>query len=86
MELLIKESHLKFDNGILISVAVVWEQFGEVRASYSDLKRKSGFHHLKEYDVFPTLKLLQEVASGGRKLTDKEKKQYFPTHKIQGNE
>ena len=84
MELL--ESHLKFDNGILISVAVVWEQFGEVRASYSDLKRKSGFHHLKEYDVFPTLKLLGEVASGGRKLTDKEKKQYFPTHKIQGNE
>jgi hypothetical protein len=83
MSLFIKESHLKFDNGILIAVAVVWEQFGEVRASYSDLKRSAGYYHLKEYDVFPTLKLLQEVASNGRKLTDKEKKLYFPTHKIE---
>ena len=82
-ELLIKESHLKFDNGILTAVAVVFEKFGEVRASYSDLKRSAGYHHLKEYDVFPTLKLLQEVASGGRKLTDKERSQYFPTHKIE---
>jgi hypothetical protein len=83
MSLFIKESHLKFDNGILIAVAVVFENFGEVRASYSDLERSAGYHHLKEYDVFPTLKLLQEVASGGRKLTDKEKKLYFPTHKIE---
>jgi hypothetical protein len=86
MELFILESHLKFDNGVLISVAVVWERYGEIRASYSDLKRSSGYHHLKEYDVFPTLKLLQEVASNGRKLTDKEKQLYFPTHKIEGNE
>jgi hypothetical protein len=86
MEIIILESRLIFDNNILQAVYVVWERYGETRASYSDLKRSSGYHHLKEYDVFPTLKLLQEVASNGRKLTDKEKKLYFPTHKIEGNE
>jgi membrane protease subunit (stomatin/prohibitin family) len=82
MSLLIKESHLKFDNGILISVAVVWEQFGEVRASYSDTKPTAGYYSIEDYHI-PTMSLFQNVASGGRKLTDKEKKQYFPTHKIE---
>jgi hypothetical protein len=86
MEIIILESRLIFDNNILQAVYVVWERYGETRASYSGLKRMSGYHHLKEYDVFASLKLLQEVASGGRCLTKKENALYFPNHKIESNE
>jgi hypothetical protein len=78
MDYRILETHLTFDNNVLIAVAVLWSEFGEVRSSYSDLQRMSGYHYLKDYDVFPSSKLFNQVAKGGRKLTDMQKKRYFP--------
>ena len=86
MEYTILETHLIFENQSLKSVVVLWEDFGDVRASLSDLEHTiGGYYRLKDYDI-PTMTLFQSVAGGGRKLTDLEKKQYFPTHKIEGNE
>ena len=82
MELTFLESHLKFSNNVLIGVAVLWSEFDEIRASYSDTKQSSGYHYLKSYAI-PTMTLFSEVASSGRCLTNTEKKQYFPTHKIE---
>jgi len=82
MELTILQTHLTFSNNVLVRVAVLWSEFDEIRASISDTKQSSGYYSIKDYHI-PTITLFQIVASGGRKLTDKEKKQYFPTHKIE---
>ena len=85
MEYTILETHLIFENQSLKSVVVLWENFGDVRASISDTKPTAGYYSIEDYHI-PTMTLFQSVAGGGRKLTDPEKKQYFPTHKIEGNE
>ena len=78
----ILEVHYTYENGLLISVAVLWKRYGEVRSSYSDLKKSVGYHYLKNYDVIGTLNHFIDVAKNGRKLSDKEKKRYFPKQKI----
>jgi hypothetical protein len=81
MEYTILETHLIFEDQSLKSVVVLWEDFGDVRASLSDLKTTAGYYKLKDYDI-PTMTLFQSVAGGGRKLTNTEKKQYFPKQKL----
>jgi hypothetical protein len=78
----ILQAHTKYENNILISVAVLWKRYGEIRASFSDLNRSVGYHYLKDYDVFATHRLLIKIADEGRQLNDKEKKIYFPKQKI----
>jgi hypothetical protein len=78
----ILQVHSTFTNGVLISVAVLWKRYGEIRASLSDLNRSVGYHYLKDYDVFATHRLFIKIADEGRQLTDKEKKIYFPKQKI----
>jgi len=85
MELTILESHLKFSNNVLIGVAVLWSEFDEIRASYSDTKQSSGYHYLKSCAI-PTMTLFKEVASSGRCLNKSEQALYFPNHKIESNE
>jgi len=81
MEYTILETHLTFEDQSLKSVVVLWEDFGEVRASLSDLKPTAGYYSIEDFHI-PTMTLFQSVASGGRKLTDHEKKQYFPKQKL----
>jgi hypothetical protein len=81
MNYTILETHLIFENNVLIKVAVLWENFGDIKATLSTNQQSAGYHQLKQYDI-PTLTLFQQVAGYGRKLNDKEKKRYFPKQKI----
>lgn len=80
MEYQILETHLTFENNVLMEVAVLCENYGDVFATVSDNKPMAGYHYLKNYDI-PTVTLFKKVAGGGRKLSKQEQKKYFPTKK-----
>jgi len=80
MDYTILETHLIFENNALKKVAVLWENYGDIRATFSDSRQMGGYYSLKDYDI-PTVTLFKKVAGGGRYLTDEEKKQYFPNQK-----
>jgi hypothetical protein len=81
MENQILETHLTFDNNVLLAVAVLWGKDGDTRATISTVKSSAGYHSLKDYHI-PTLTLFNDVAAFGRYLTNKEKKRYFPNQKL----
>jgi len=76
----ILETHLTFENNVLKEVAVLCENYGDVFSTISTNIPMAGYHYLKDYDI-PTVTLFGKVAGGGRKLSKKEQKQYFPNHK-----
>lgn len=73
----ILETHCIFENEKLTEVAVLWDDNGNVRATYSTLNPKSGYKSLTVNDVISP-QLFQNVAGGGSYLDDKQKRKYFP--------
>lgn len=76
----ILETHLTFENNKLTQVAVLWENYGDVRATYSNLSPNAGYQNLTANETINS-QLFQKVAGGGSYLDDKQKKQYFPKQK-----
>lgn len=69
----ILETHCVFSEGKLIEVAVLWNDHGFVRATYSNLNPKSGYAQLTDADdLSPTL--FQRIDGGGVYLDDARKK------------
>lgn len=77
MSYTIQEAHLTFDNEKLSEVAVLWEDGGSVRATYSTLNPKAGYSTITSKDEI-TPHLLQRVAGGGSYLDEAQKKKFFP--------
>ncbi|WP_372648238.1 hypothetical protein [Draconibacterium sp.] len=73
----ILESHCVFENEKLKEVAVLWDDNGFVRATYSTLDPRAGYANLSETDGI-TPKLLQRVAGGGSYVDEARRKKYFP--------
>ena len=73
----ILEAHVVFENDQLKEVAVLWDDKGAVRATYSNSTPKMGYDFLLPRDeVSP--KLLQRVAGQGSYVDEQRKKKYFP--------
>ena len=77
MEYKIIEAHLMFENKKLKEVAVLWDDHGMVRATYSTLDPRAGYANITAKDDI-TPGLLQKVAAGGSYVDEKRKKKYFP--------
>lgn len=77
MSYTILETHLVFQKNQLIECAVLWDDNGYVRATYSDLTRKAGYNNLTTKSIISP-DLFQEVAGYGTYLDDARKKKYFP--------
>lgn len=73
----ILETHIVYKNGKLQEVAVLWDDQGAVRATFSDNRPKGGYHFLKGEEEVSS-KLFQEVAGTGSYLDDELKSKYFP--------
>ena len=77
MKYKILETHCIFDQGLLKEVAVLWDDHGYVRATYSNLNPKSGYENLSSNDVLSP-QLFQKVASGGSYVDEERRDKYFP--------
>ncbi len=73
----ILETHCVFENGSLKEVAVLWDDNGEVRGTYSNTQPKGGYYSLKPTDTI-TPDLLQQVAGFGSYLSEEQKDRFFP--------
>jgi len=73
----ILETHCIFENDKLTEVAVLWDDNGAVRATYSNLNPKAGYETLTSNDVI-TPQLFQRVARGGSYVDEDRRKRYFP--------
>jgi hypothetical protein len=73
----ILETHCVYDNNQLKEVAVLWDDNGNVRATYSTLDPRSGYENLGSNAVVNP-QLFQRVAAGGSYVDDKRRKKYFP--------
>ena len=77
MNYTILETHLVFENDKLKEVAVLWDDHGSVRATYSTLNPRAGYENLTSNDTI-TPRLFQRVAAGGSYVDDARRKKYFP--------
>lgn len=77
MSYTIHEAHLTFENEKLSGVAVLWDDNGAVRATFSALNPKAGYQSITSSDQITT-QLLQRVAGGGDYLDEAQKKKFFP--------
>jgi hypothetical protein len=77
MSYTILEAHIIYKDDKLYEVAVLWDDNGWVRATYSNLNPKAGYESLTSNDVISP-KLFQRVAAGGSYLDDERKAKYFP--------
>nr|WP_321357205.1 hypothetical protein [uncultured Draconibacterium sp.] len=73
----ILETHCVFENEKLKEVAVLWDDNGFVRATYSTNAPTAGYEYLMPQSTV-TPELLQRVARGGRYIDEARKKKYFP--------
>jgi hypothetical protein len=73
----ILETHCVFENEKLKEVAVLWDDNGFVRATYSTLDPRAGYANLTVTDNI-TPQLLQRVAAGGSYVDETRRKKYFP--------
>jgi hypothetical protein len=73
----ILEVHLKYENEKLVEVAVLWDDHGYVRATYSTLNPRAGYENLYTNDIISP-ELLQRVAAGGSYVDETRRKKYFP--------
>jgi hypothetical protein len=73
------ETHVKYKNGKLDEVAVLWQSNprGWVRATFATAKPCSGYKFLMPNEVLSD-SLLQDVAGTGMCLPDSKKRKYFP--------
>lgn len=72
----ILEIHCIFNQDKLTELAVLWDDNGRVRATYSNLSLKAGYDSLSAADTV-TPQLIQRVAGYGSYLDDDRKKRYF---------
>lgn len=77
MNYTILESHFIFEKDKLKEVAVLWDDNGFVRATYSTLSPKAGYVSLTVNDTI-TPELLQRVAGGGCHVDEERREKYFP--------
>lgn len=73
----ILETHCVYDNNQLKEVAVLWDDNGNVRATYSTLDPRAGYENLASNAVVNP-QLFQKVAAGGSYVDEKRRKKYFP--------
>lgn len=73
----ILETHCVFENDKLKEVAVLWDDNGSVRATYSTLNPRAGYEILTAKDAISP-QLLQRVAGGGSYVDEDRRKKYFP--------
>jgi hypothetical protein len=73
----ILETHIVFENKKLTEIAVLWNDNGFVRATYSNLNPKAGCPSINSSDsIGPSL--FQRVAGGGTYVDEARRKKYFP--------
>lgn len=77
MDYKIVEIHCIYENGKLKEVAVLWDDNGFMRATYSTLNPRSGYASLTENDAI-TPQLIQRVAAGGSYVDEERREKYFP--------
>jgi hypothetical protein len=78
MDYEILEAHLVYtETGKLKEVAVLWNDHGNVRATYSTLNPRPGYQNLTSNDAISP-HLLQKVAAGGSYVDEERRKKYFP--------
>lgn len=76
----ILEAHFVYEKGKLHEVAVLWDDNGFIRATYSNLKPSAGYETLTTNDeISPAL--LQRVAGGGSYVDEVRREKYFPNKK-----
>jgi hypothetical protein len=77
--------HAKYNDYLLVEVAVVWvsnEKENRIRSSYCQTFFCSGYKYLHEFNEDRLSEdLIQEVAGQGMNLPDDKKKEYFPQYK-----
>ena len=78
MDYKILETHCVFENEKLKEVAVLWDDHGCVRATYSTLNPRAGYEKLTSNDSI-TPQLFQRVARGGSYVDEDRRKRYFPS-------
>lgn len=71
------ETHCVFEGEKLKEVAVLWDDNGYVRATYSTLNPKAGYENLTVNDTISPA-LFQRVAGGGSYVDEDRRKRYFP--------
>ncbi|MFK5856571.1 MAG: hypothetical protein QM503_10600 [Bacteroidota bacterium] len=77
MNYTILETHCVFENDKLKEVAVLWDDHGNVRATYSTLNPRAGYENLTSNDTI-TPELFQKVADGGSYVDEDRRSKYFP--------
>lgn len=73
----ILETHCVFENEKLEEVAVLWDDNGSVRATYSTSNNASGFDSLKPHDTVSP-ELFKRIARTGMYIDEARRKKYFP--------
>jgi len=77
MNYTILETHLVFEDNKLKEVAVLWDDHGSVRATYSTLNLRAGYQSISSTDDI-SQNLFQRVAAGGCYIDESRRKKYFP--------
>lgn len=73
----ILETHLTFNDEKLTEVAVLWDDNGFVRATYSTSQQTAGYAHITPNSSI-SMELFQEIAGYGIYVDEVRRKKYFP--------
>lgn len=76
MKYKILEIHAVYKNSKLVVLAVLWDDYGNVRATYSNLNPKAGYEQLT-VDSEITPEIIQRVAGHGSYVDEERREKYF---------